>query len=234
MTAKGERSIGTRITRWILAALLLFLIFSSAQVFALRFVNPPLLPALGGVLSGRNAETRRGHGPVWRKLRDISPEIRKAVLASEDQRFLWHRGFDVVEISHAVEDMVWKGRRRGASTITMQVARTVFLWPARTWSRKIAETYYTFLLETFLSKQRILELYLNMVDWGVGVRGVEAASRRYFNTSSAKLSASQAALLAAILPSPHKWSVKRPSSYVRWRQKRILRDMPRMPLLGAP
>jgi monofunctional glycosyltransferase len=234
MTGKGEPGIGTRITRWVLAALLVFLLFSNAQVVALRFINPPLLPALSRFLTGTNAKTRRGQGEVWRKLKDISPEIRKAVLASEDQRFLWHRGFDVVEISHAVREIFRKGRKRGASTITMQVARTVFLWPARTWGRKIAETYYTFLLETFLSKQRILELYLNTVDWGVGVRGVDAASRKYFNTSSSKLSASQAALLAAILPSPHRWSVKRPNSYVRWRQQKILRDMTRMPLVGVP
>ncbi len=234
MTGKRRPGILRRITRWVLVVLLLFLAFSSVQVLAIRYVNPPLLPALSRLLTGSRAKTPPGRGEAWRVLNDISPQVRKAVLAGEDQRFLWHRGFDFVEMSHAVKDIFLRRRKRGASTITMQVARIVFLWPERTWWRKAAEAYYTFLLETFVSKQRILELYLNTVDWGIGIQGVEAASRKYFNTSSLKLSASQAALLVAILPSPHRWSVKRPSSYVRTRQQRIQRDMEKMPLVGVP
>ncbi len=185
------------------------------------------------LLPGSGAHPARGRGRRWKALSHISPHVRKAVLAAEDQRFLWHHGFDFVEMSHAMKDIFRRKRKRGASTITMQVARTVFLWPSRSWSRKMAEAYYTLLLETFLSKQRILELYLNTVDWGAGVRGVEAASQKYFHIPSSSLSASQAALLAAVLPSPHRWSVKRPNASVRLRQQRILRDMGKMPLVGV-
>jgi len=229
---KRKRGIGKRITRWVLITLLFLVTLSSAQVFAIRFINPPLFRAVTRLLPGSDAHPTGRHVRTWKTLNDISPHVRRAVLAAEDQRFLWHHGFDFVEMSHAMKDIFRRKRKRGASTITMQVARTVFLWPSRSWSRKMAEAYYTVLLETFLSKQRILELYLNMVDWGVGIRGVEAASQKYFHISSSRLSASQAALLAAVLPSPHRWSVKRPNSYVRLRQQRILRDMGKMPLVG--
>ncbi|MCP4667753.1 MAG: monofunctional biosynthetic peptidoglycan transglycosylase, partial [Deltaproteobacteria bacterium] len=154
-----------------------------------------------------------------------------AVLAAEDQRFTSHRGFDFAEMNKAIKDMALKKGFRGASTITMQVARTVFLWPGRIWLRKAAEAYYTVLIETFWSKKRILEIYLNMVDWGTRLIGAEAASRYYFGISCASLSPSQASLLAAVLPSPHRWSPKKPNAHVLRRQKRILRDMKHMPLL---
>ena len=114
----------------------------------------------------------------------------------------------------------------------MQTARTVFLWSGRNWLRKIVEAYYTVLLELILSKERILELYLNTVDWGVAVMGAEAASRKYFHTSASGLSRAQAALLAAILPNPKSWSPTNPSRYVRKRQQFILRYMDHMPLLA--
>lgn len=232
MGRKRKRGIGKRITRWVLIMLLFLVTVSSAQVLAIRFINPPLFRAVTRLLPESDAHPAVRHVRQWKALNDISPHVRRAVLASEDQRFLWHHGFDFVEMSHAMKDIFRKKRKRGASTITMQVARTVFLWPSRSWSRKIAEAYYTVLLETFLSKQRILELYLNTVDWGVGVRGVEAASQKYFHIPSSRLSAPQAALLVAVLPSPHRWSVKHPNAYVRQRQQRILRDMARMPLIG--
>ena len=169
----------------------------------------------------------------WRPLNEIAPHIRRAVLAGEDQRFLSHNGFDFTEINEAMRDMVSKKGFRGASTISMQTARTVFLWPARSLWRKILEAYYTVLLEIFWTKERILEIYLNTVDWGKGIMGVEAASRTYFHISSAHVSRSQAALLVAILPSPHRWSPSNPSSYVLKRQRRIIRDIKKMPLVSA-
>jgi monofunctional biosynthetic peptidoglycan transglycosylase len=169
---------------------------------------------------------------AWQALKKISPHLRKAVLAGEDQRFLSHHGFDFKELNQAIKDMALKRGARGASTITMQVARTVFLWPNRSWLRKAAEAYYTVLIEIFWSKERILEIYLNTVDWGSGLMGAEAASGKYFNRTSASISRPQAALLAAILPSPDKWSPTNPSAYVSMRQKAILRDMKRMPLLS--
>ena len=168
----------------------------------------------------------------WRPLNEIAPHIRKAVLAGEDQRFLSHNGFDFSEINEAMRDMVARKGFRGASTISMQTARTVFLWPARSLCRKILEAYYTVLIEIFWSKERILEIYLNTVDWGKGIMGIEAASRAYFHISSARVSQRQAALLAAILPSPHRWSPTNPNHYVLKRQGRILRDIRKMPLVS--
>jgi len=168
---------------------------------------------------------------VWRPLEEISPHVRKAVLAGEDQRFLSHNGFDFVEIQEAMKDMVSSKGFRGASTVTMQTARTVFLWPARNLLRKALEVYYTVLIEIIWNKERILEIYLNTVDWGKGVMGVEVASQHYFHVSAAHLSRRQAALLAAILPSPHRWSPTRPGLETNRRQQRILRDMDRMPLV---
>jgi monofunctional biosynthetic peptidoglycan transglycosylase len=227
-----SRGIVRGVLRLVLLVLLFVAVLSSTQVLAVRYINPPSWFALGGFLSGSGARQSGRTRVVWKRIKDIAPSMRRAVLAAEDQRFLWHHGFDFVELSHALEDIYKGKRKRGASTITMQVARTVFLWPSRTWPRKIAEAYYTLLLETFLSKKRILELYLNTVDWGSGVKGVEAASRKYFSISSSDLSAPQAALLSAVLPSPHKWSVRRPNDYVRMRQRRILKDMRKMPLVG--
>ena len=128
--------------------------------------------------------------------------------------------------------MALKRRTRGASTLTMQVARTVFLWPGRSWLRKAAEAHYTVLIEIFLSKERILEIYLNTVDWGAGLMGAEAASKKYFYRSAAHISRHQATLLAAILPNPDKWSPTQPGPRVLKRQKRILEDMEGMPLLN--
>lgn len=135
-------------------------------------------------------------------------------------------------MNEAIKDMALRKGFRGASTITMQVARTVFLWPERSWLRKGAEAYYTVVIEVFWTKERILEIYLNTVDWGTGLMGVEAASKKYFHASCLHLSPSQAAALAAILPSPHRWSPTKPNARVLYRKKRILRDMKKMPLLS--
>ena len=203
------------------------------QVVLLRFVVPPftMITAWEWVRNiGGDEEVV--YGGEWRQLRAMSPHIRRAVLAGEDQRFLSHNGFDFVEISEAIEDMVLRKSYRGASTITMQVARTVYLWPSRSLLRKILEAYYTMLIEIFWSKERILEIYLNTVDWGKGIMGIEAASRSYFHISSAHISRHQAALLAAILPSPHRWSPTDPGPQVLKRQRRILKDIQKMPLIS--
>jgi monofunctional biosynthetic peptidoglycan transglycosylase len=134
----------------------------------------------------------------------------------------------MVEIKATVKDMVTDGRVRGASTITMQTARTVFLLPARNILRKALEVYYTVLIEVFWSKARILEMYLNTVDWGDGIMGAEAAARTYFKVSAGKLTSRQAALLAAILPNPHRFSPVRPTAYINGRARRIQADMGHM------
>ncbi len=209
----------------------MLVLVSLLQVASLRYINPPffLITPVKSITQGFNA---RSTGPSvrWRSMEQMPPYVKKAVLAAEDQRFLTHNGFDLIELNKAIKDMVTGKGHRGASTITMQVARTVFLWPARTWVRKGFEAYYTVLLEVFLPKKRILEVYLNTVDWGKGIRGVEAAARAYFHVSATHVNRAQAALLAAILPSPHRWSPTKPNARVLGRQKRILNDMNKMAL----
>ena len=208
------------------------MLLTIVEVAVLRYINPPFTVAMAGGWLMEKAFSKPYNRPEyhWRSLKDISPWLIKSVLAGEDQRFLSHHGFDFNEINQAVKSILKGGKVRGASTITMQVARTVFLWPDRTLARKALEAYYTVLIEIFLSKIRILEIYLNVVDWGNGVIGAEAASQKYFQMSSADITPSQAALMAAILPSPHRLSPVTPSEYVRERQKRIMKDMREMHL----
>lgn len=203
------------------------------EVFLLRFLDPPVTGGMAWSflhhkIAGKHYEKPSYH---WLELKEISPHLKRAVLAAEDQRFFSHHGFDFTEISQAFWELVTAQRKRGASTISMQVARTVFLWPGRSWFRKTAEAYYTILIELMWSKERILEMYLNTVHWGKGIMGAEAASRKYFYTSSANITAYQAALLAAILPNPTRWSPTKPSRYIRERQYEIMRQMAKMPLI---
>ncbi len=157
----------------------------------------------------------------WVDWRNISRNMPLAVMASEDQRFPDHHGFDWVQMQKAVEDWQDGDRLRGASTISQQLAKNLFLWSGQNWLRKGLEVPLTFALETFWSKQRILEVYLNVVEFGDGVYGVEAASLSYFRKHAAQLSMSEAARLAAVLPNPKRFIADRPSSYVRERQRWI-------------
>lgn len=161
----------------------------------------------------------------WVDLPQISPHLQQAVVAAEDQLFLQHQGFDVKAIEKA---LVYnsKGRKvRGASTISQQTAKNVFLWSGRSWLRKGLESALTVLIELTWGKQRILEVYLNSVEFGPGIFGAQAAARYYFDVDAKRLTKQQAALLAAVLPNPHRFSVKAPSPYVRKRQQWILQQM---------
>jgi monofunctional biosynthetic peptidoglycan transglycosylase len=202
------------------------------QVAILRYVDPPFTAEIIWIKIKNRFSERQDIVPqyYWRPLKDISPSLIKAVLAGEDQRFMIHHGFDFTEIHKAVSDIRTGKRIRGASTITMQVARSIFLWRGRSLLRKSLEAYYTLLIEIFLTKMRILELYLNVVDWGTGVAGAEAASQRYFNRSAADIDPDQAAAMAAILPNPHKWSPNNPSRYVRDRRDKIIQNMEKIHL----
>ncbi len=228
---KRSRKRIYRIIKWGCGLLVVLVFMSILQILSLRYINPPffLITPFKSIALGFSPKTPE-ISMHWRSFKQISPHVKKAVLAAEDQRFLVHKGFDFIELNDALKDMATGKGYRGASTITMQVARTVFLWPARTWIRKGLEAYYTVLLELFLSKKRILEVYLNTVDWGKGIRGVGAAAEAYFHVSAGRLSRGQAALLAAVLPSPHRWSPIKPNARVLRRQKRILKDMNKMPL----
>ncbi len=197
--------------------------FSILQVSIIRFLDPPTTSIMVyRWLSGEKLDFR------WRSLSEISPFLHRAVIAAEDQRFLSHHGFDWKQIEQALEEYQNGGRVRGASTITMQVARNIFLWQGYSWLRKGLEAYYTALIELLWPKWRIMEVYLNVVELGPEIFGAEAAARRYFGFSAASLTKPQAALLAAVLPNPHRWSPKHPTQYIRKRQSTILREMKKL------
>ncbi|TDB51689.1 monofunctional biosynthetic peptidoglycan transglycosylase [Photorhabdus khanii] len=163
---------------------------------------------------------------AWVGHEQISPNIALAVIAAEDQKFPQHWGFDLDAIENALEhNQNNSGRLRGASTISQQTAKNLFLWDGRSWLRKGLEAGMTFTIELAWSKSRILTVYLNIVEFGEGIFGVEEASRYYFHKSASQLTASEAALLAAVLPNPHRYKVNAPSAYVLQRQQWILRQM---------
>lgn len=180
------------------------------------FVDPP-----SNILMMQRAaqgQTIR-HYPV--SVERMSPNIVRAVIAAEDARFCTHNGFDIEAIQEAMESNARGGRTRGASTISQQVAKNLFLWPDRSWLRKGFETYFTALIEFMWPKRRIMEAYLNIAEWGDGNFGVEAAARARFGVSAAQLSPRQAAALAAVLPSPNSWSPDSPGPRTRARISRI-------------
>jgi monofunctional biosynthetic peptidoglycan transglycosylase len=161
----------------------------------------------------------------WVSFPEISPEFALAVVAAEDQKFPQHNGFDFGAIRDAFTSNLRGGRLRGGSTISQQVAKNLFLWNGRSYLRKGVEAWFTLLLETLWPKQRILEIYMNIAQFGPGVFGVAAASELYFKRSAAKLTREQSALLAAALPAPSRYRVTAPSAYMRKRQHWILRQM---------
>lgn len=161
----------------------------------------------------------------WRDLEEISGRLQLAVMCAEDQYFLLHQGLDFRSIRKAEEANKRGGNVRGASTITQQVAKNVFLWPDRTWIRKACELYFALLIEMVWSKERIMEVYLNVAEFGDGIFGAEAASQAYFKKSASELSVTQSAKLAAILPSPKRYSAVAPSAYVQGRIDWIKKQM---------
>ena len=225
------------LSRWLLKTLMklvfLMVALSAFQVWIFKYLNPPGTVNMAYEYLAHQLWDAPRVPPVfeWRDLDAISPHLRRAVLASEDQRFMTHRGFDFEEIKVVVTGMFQNQGFRGASTISMQAARSLFLPASRSPIRKLAEAWYTLLMETLWDKPRILEVYLNCVDWGTGLVGAQAASQKYFKTDADRITAAQAALLAAVLPSPHKWSPVRPTPYLNKRKEFILGQMPAMPLL---
>jgi monofunctional biosynthetic peptidoglycan transglycosylase len=217
-----RKLLGRRTVR-VLAALILAPILAT---LLLRWV-PPLFSTLmvqRQVTAWWNGTDYDGRYQ-WVRLSDISPHAAVAVVAAEDQKFADHWGFDSESIVEALEARQRGGRLRGASTITQQVAKNLFLWPGRSFVRKGLEAGWTILIETLWPKRRTLEVYLNIVELGNGVYGVGAASQRYFGKPASRLTPEEAALLAAVLPNPHRLRVDRPSAYVRERQAWILGQM---------
>jgi monofunctional biosynthetic peptidoglycan transglycosylase len=203
---------------------ILFILFISQLVYIvlLKWVDPPLtITQVSSVLSGYGLK----RDMVDEK--HISPHARLAVVAAEDQLFPDHNGFDIKSIETALADNQKKpGRRvRGASTISQQVAKNVFLWQGRSWIRKGLEVYFTFMIELIWGKKRILEVYLNVVEMGTGIFGIQAAAQAYFNKPASKLTAQEASLVAAILPNPKKYRIDPPTRYMGARSRWIRRQM---------
>lgn len=162
----------------------------------------------------------------WVTLEEISPEMPVAVMASEDQRFLIHHGFDFDAIQKAMKRNMKAGKKKyGASTISQQTAKNVFLWPGRSWLRKGLEMYFTTLIELIWGKERIMEVYLNSIEMGDGIYGVDAVAQYHFGKTAETLSRRDCALIAATLPNPRRFSSKEPSKYMRKRQRQILKEM---------
>jgi monofunctional glycosyltransferase len=229
MVKAARKKKGPRVRRILLRVLQVVvacLLVSVVATLLLRWI-PPFVSAL---MVERHVAALFGGQPYnaqyeWVGWSQIAPTAPLAVIASEDQRFADHHGFDLESIQDAMEDAERGRRLRGASTISQQVAKNVFLWPGRSFVRKGLEAYFTVLVEALWPKRRILEVYLNVAEFGDGLFGVEAASQRYFRKPAARLSAEEAALLAAVLPNPHRLRAGRPSGYVQERRDWILRQM---------
>jgi monofunctional biosynthetic peptidoglycan transglycosylase len=216
-----------RIAAWLLRGVGAFVILSVLAVFALRFLDPPL----SSIMLQRWCQARLEGDDTfaleqrWQTLAALPRHVGQAVITAEDQRFFQHWGFDTVELEHALADHLEGEPLRGASTISQQLAKNLFLWEGRSLLRKTLEVHFTIWLEVLLPKRRILELYLNVAEFGRGVFGVGAAARHHFDLDARRLSREQAAALAAILPSPLKRSARHPSARVLRKQQWILERM---------
>lgn len=206
-----------RLLRNLLLALFLVLVAGPVvAVILYRFIPPPVTPLMViRAVEGRGLDHR------WRSMDKISPTLPRALIAAEDAKFCEHRGFDFEALQKAYENNESGRKIRGGSTISQQTAKNVFLWPGRSYVRKGLEAWFTVLIETFWGKKRIMEVYMNSIEYGSGIYGAEAAAQRYFGVSAAKLTQAQSARLAAILPSPLKWKVIKPGKYVAKRTKKI-------------
>ncbi|WP_435867752.1 monofunctional biosynthetic peptidoglycan transglycosylase [Halomonas salifodinae] len=215
-----------RLTRLLLLALLGFVAVSVLLVLLFRVV-----PVFGSmVMVERKVQSWIAREPIrieqqWRRWDQLSDHAKLAVIAAEDQRFPVHRGFDLVELRRAWEASRNGARLRGASTLSQQTAKNLFLWSGRSWARKALEAWFTLLIEALWPKERILEVYLNIAEWDTGVFGLEAAAQHYFGVSAAQLNPHQASLLAAILPNPRARDAARPSPQVAQRAAWIRQQM---------
>lgn len=212
--------------RFIFKIILWFFVISIVSVVLFRWVPVPATP----LMAIRYFEQKKEDKGIvfkhhWVPLEDISKNLQLAVICSEDQNFVTHNGFDMKAIEKAMEHNKKGKKVRGASTISQQTAKNVFLWPQRSWFRKGLETYFTFLIELFWSKERIMEVYLNSIEMGNGIYGAEAASQYWFKKSASKLLPSEAAAIAAILPKPLSYKAKPPTSYIQSRIAWIIKQM---------
>jgi len=228
-----KKSFARRLARILIGFLVVCFALSVLGVVLLRFINPPFTAFMAQAQI--NAWAKRDSTYVlrhhWVDLTRISPNLPLAVVASEDQKFPEHWGFDVEAIEKAYQLNQHSHRVRGASTISQQVAKNLFLWSGRSYFRKGLEAYFTLLIEASWPKRRILEMYLNIAEFGTGIYGAEAAAQRYFHLTAARLTRSDAAILAAVLPNPQQLIAAAPSPYVLKRRDWILGQMQ---ALGGP
>jgi len=213
---KGPGLLGRIARLGFLLVLVFGLIGPVVVTAAYRVVPPPLT-----WLMVQRAIEGRGFERHWRSIDTISPSLVRAVIAAEDAKFCEHRGFDFDAMEKAMAHNSKSKRVRGGSTISQQTAKNVFLWPDRSYVRKGLEAYFTVLIEGLWGKHRIMEVYLNSIEWGPGIYGAEAAARRNFGVGADRLTPAQSARLAAILPSPLKWKAAKPGPYVKRRSGRI-------------
>ena len=208
-----------KIVRWVLS---LFFASTILSVIAYRFI-PVYITPLMVIRCFQNGDFTIHHH--WVPLESMSPHMPVAVMASEDSRFLLHHGFDFNAIGKAARHNISGGKKHGASTISQQTAKNVFLWPGRSWIRKGIEAYFTALIEVFWSKQRIMEVYLNSIEMGNGIYGADAVAEYNFGKKAVDLSRADCATIAATLPNPRKFSSKNPGPYVIKRRGQIMANM---------
>lgn len=235
MAAKKKNSINLKqftlkkLSVLLVRVLLWFFLVSVLWVLAFRFINPPITL----LMIMRNIE-RKSEGKTfktekeWVKLDDMSPNMKRAAIAGEDQLFVHHSGFDMKAISRAYSANKDGGKIKGGSTISQQTAKNVFLWPGRSWIRKGFEAYFTVLIEFLWGKQRILEVYLNIIEMGDGIYGAEAAAQSYYGKSCRNLTRSEAAYIVACFPNPLRWTPVHPTLYIRHRHYLIMQNIRRL------
>jgi len=223
-----------KIFRFLFKIALWFFIISIGLTVIYRFVPIPVTPLMVIRLWEQAWDEKKEVRLYkdWVSMDKISKHMPQAVYGAEDQKFLEHNGFDWKAMEEAWEKNKKGKRIKGASTISQQTAKNVFLWPSRNLVRKGLEAYFTFLIETIWSKERIIEVYLNVIEMGPGIYGIEAASQTFYNRPASKLTRQQAAMIAAVLPNPIRWSPAKPTGYIRGRQSWILRQMNNLAPLG--
>lgn len=223
-----------KIFRFLFKIALWFFIISIGLTLIYRFIPVPVTPLMVIRLWEQAWDEKKDVRLYkdWVSIDNISKHMPQAVYAAEDQKFLEHNGFDWKAMEEAWEKNKKGKRIKGASTISQQTAKNVFLWPSRNLIRKGLEAYFTFLIETIWTKERIMEVYLNVIEMGPGIYGIEAASQTFYNRPASKLTRQQAAMIAAVLPNPIRWSPAKPTGYIRGRQSWILRQMNNLAPIG--
>ena len=224
------KKVWSKVWKWTKRLVVAFFVLSIISTILFRFIPVPVTPLMlircvEQVADGKAPKLKK----YWIPMKEMSPNLVLAVISSEDQKFAEHFGFDFEAIEKVAKQNVKLQKRgkpiKGGSTISQQCAKNVFLFPQRSYIRKAFEVYFTFLIEIFWSKKRIMEVYLNVIEMGDGIYGAQAAAKTYFKKDAEKLTASECALIAAVLPNPRKWNAGKPTGFINKRKNWILRQM---------